>query len=121
MARGTCHGRRPSFPPPPVLGRSTLGAADMPIGCALTFVEGERYRERKALSDGKVDVLMRCELLADGCSQTRGRIEAGSAKLQLQRRLALARLALALARFASEKQRLADHGRYHGDLERFCD
>jgi hypothetical protein len=28
---------RPSFPPPPVLGRSMLGAADMPIGCALNF------------------------------------------------------------------------------------
>jgi hypothetical protein len=37
MGRGTCHGGRPSFPPPPVLGRSTLGAVDMPIGCALTF------------------------------------------------------------------------------------
>src|SRR5262249_282151 len=30
-------GGRPSFPPPPVLGRSTLGAVDMPIGCALTL------------------------------------------------------------------------------------
>jgi hypothetical protein len=38
MGRGTCHGERPSFPPPPVLGRSTLGAVDMPIGCALTFL-----------------------------------------------------------------------------------
>ena len=37
MGGGTCHGGRPSFPPPPVLGRSTLGAVDMPIGCALTF------------------------------------------------------------------------------------
>ena len=37
MALGTCHGGRPSFPPPPVLGRSMLGAVDMPIGCALTF------------------------------------------------------------------------------------
>src|SRR5262249_33848083 len=33
-------GGRPSFPPPPVLGRSTLGAVDMPIGCALTFCVG---------------------------------------------------------------------------------
>src|SRR5262249_53964679 len=30
-------GGRPSFPPPPVLGRSMLGAVDMPIGCALIF------------------------------------------------------------------------------------
>jgi len=30
-------GGRPSFPPPPVLGRSMLGAVDMPIGCALTL------------------------------------------------------------------------------------
>ena len=37
MALGACHGGRPSFPPPPVLGRSKLGAVDMPIGCALTF------------------------------------------------------------------------------------
>jgi hypothetical protein len=27
---------RPVFPPPPVLGRP-MGAADMPIGCALAF------------------------------------------------------------------------------------
>src|SRR5262249_40196666 len=32
-------GGRPSFPPPPVLGRSTLGAVDMPIGCALIFFD----------------------------------------------------------------------------------
>src|SRR6202041_3203013 len=32
-----CHDGRPLFPPPPVLGRPFLGAADMPIGCALTF------------------------------------------------------------------------------------
>jgi hypothetical protein len=37
MALGACHGGRPSFPPPPVLGRSKLGAVDMPIGCALTL------------------------------------------------------------------------------------
>ena len=29
------------FPPPPVLGRSTLGAVDMPIGCALIFSCGQ--------------------------------------------------------------------------------
>ena len=39
----------------------------------------------------------------------------------LQRRLAFAWLALALPRFAAEKQCLADNGRDHGDLERFCD
>jgi hypothetical protein len=27
------------FPPPPVLGRSFLGAADGPIGCALIFLQ----------------------------------------------------------------------------------
>jgi hypothetical protein len=36
----------------------------------------------------------------------------------LQGRLALAWLALALAGFAAEKQRLADHGGDDGDLER---
>jgi hypothetical protein len=57
----------------------------------------------------------RCELLAD---------PTGIGKITLtasQRRLALAWLAFALARFTAEKQRLADNGRDHGDLERFCD
>jgi hypothetical protein len=37
MAPGACHGRTAILPPPPVLGRSMLGAVDMPIGCALTL------------------------------------------------------------------------------------
>jgi hypothetical protein len=58
MALGACHGGRPSFPPPPVLGRSKLGAVDMPIGCALTFhlllaqirsPENAQYKFREAL------------------------------------------------------------------------
>jgi hypothetical protein len=58
MALGACHGGRPSFPPPPVLGRSKLGAVDMPIGCALTFYlllaqirspENAQYKFREAL------------------------------------------------------------------------
>src|SRR5215469_12495521 len=55
IARGTCHGGRPSFPPPPVLGRSMLGAVDMPIGCALTFPQGERHGQRKAATRAKRD------------------------------------------------------------------
>jgi hypothetical protein len=34
-----CHGGRPSFPPSPRAWPVMLGAADMPIGCALTFSE----------------------------------------------------------------------------------
>jgi hypothetical protein len=65
MGRGTCHGGRPSFPPPPVLGRSTLGAVDMPIGCALTFCWSRAIEPMQRNRRGKSDVLRRCELLAD--------------------------------------------------------
>src|SRR5262249_17383079 len=65
-ARGTCHGGRPSFPPPPVLGRSTLGAVDMPIGCALTFVQRGHVAMARRGPPSNLDVLVcaRCSLRA---------------------------------------------------------
>jgi hypothetical protein len=129
MAGDTCHGGRPSFPPPPVLGRSTLGAVDMPIGCALTFVcllsvDGCRIT---ALSTPQI---ARAYALRPGRSgrgrRTGGLLDETKAARSpredcLHRRLALAGLALALTRFAAEEQRLADHRRDHRDLEWFCD
>jgi hypothetical protein len=80
MAGGTCHGGRPSFPPPPVLGRSTLGAVDMPIGCALTFccLLTRALSALKGAIDAANCVLTRCDLVADAVFER---------KLQLQDRL----------------------------------
>ena len=65
MARDTCHGGRPSFPPPPVLGRSTLGAVDMPIGCALTFfVHADKKIPTNGALRSKLDVVRRCDFVA---------------------------------------------------------
>jgi len=62
MGRGTCHGGRPSFPPPPVLGRSTLGAVDMPIGCALTFCFVQTIQAQRNAADHALSaLLLRCK------------------------------------------------------------
>ena len=62
MGGGTCHGGRPSFPPPPVLGRSTLGAVDMPIGCALTFCFVQTIQAQRNAADHALSaLLLRCK------------------------------------------------------------
>jgi len=62
MAFGACHGGRPSFPPPPVLGRSTLGAVDMPIGCALTFCFVQTIQAQRNAADHALSaLLLRCK------------------------------------------------------------
>src|ERR1700692_4850404 len=90
-----------------------LGAADMPIGCALTF-SGPAGPPRP----------LSCRLKRTPKTQ-HGRDIPGHAATDriwtLRRRLALHRLPLAMAGFAAEEQGLAHHRRDYGKLERFCD
>src|SRR5580692_2774655 len=89
MTVGVCHGGRPFFPPPPRAWPVMLGAADLPIGCALNFLQTRRATKKwPGTNPGHED-------------HSRNEISS------LKRRLAFDRLALALPRLAAEEQRLA--------------
>ena len=62
MAFGACHVRTAILSPPPVLGRSTLGAVDMPIGCALTFCFVQTIQAQRNAADHALSaLLLRCK------------------------------------------------------------
>jgi hypothetical protein len=96
-----CQGGRPSFPPSPRAWPVMLGAADMPIGCALTFSE--------PAGPLALPVTQNAHVPKTHMAGTKPGHAARDRLWALRRRLALDWLPLALAGLAAEEQGLAHH------------